>query len=118
MEQQRITLTTRIDAHQVTINTLTTELHLKTSIILKLTERLEIKSDVEAQLAQANAHIAELEGQRVPDLQNALSEASDKMVALEEKVYKSQVTSLELLKQLKDAEIEIETLKQYIIDLK
>ena len=40
------------------------------------------------------------------------------MVMLEEKVYTSQRTSLELLKQLKDAEIEIETLKQYIIDLK
>jgi uncharacterized protein YlxW (UPF0749 family) len=37
---------------------------------------------------------------------------------LEEKVYKANKTSLELLKQLKEAEREIETLKQYIIDLK
>jgi hypothetical protein len=37
---------------------------------------------------------------------------------MEEKVYKSNKISLELLKQLKDAEVEIETLKQYIVDLK
>ena len=39
-------------------------------------------------------------------------------MALEEKVYKANKTSLELLKQLKDSEIEIETLKNYVIDLK
>ena len=33
-------------------------------------------------------------------------------------MYRANKTSLELLKQLKDAEVEIETLKQYIIDLK
>ena len=44
--------------------------------------------------------------------------ATDYILELEEKVYKANKTSLELLKQLKDAEIEIETLKQYIIDLK
>ena len=33
-------------------------------------------------------------------------------------MFKANKTSLELLKQLKDAEIEIETLKNYIIDLK
>jgi len=37
---------------------------------------------------------------------------------LEEKVYKANKTSIELMKQLKDAEDEIETLKSYIIDLK
>ena len=37
---------------------------------------------------------------------------------LQEKVYKANLTSLELLKQLKDAELEIEALKTYIIDLK
>ena len=33
-------------------------------------------------------------------------------------MYKANVTSLELLKQLKEAEQEVETLKSYIIDLK
>jgi hypothetical protein len=37
---------------------------------------------------------------------------------LEEKVYKAQKSSMAILKQLADAEEEIETLKQYIIDLK
>ena len=37
---------------------------------------------------------------------------------MEEKVYKSNKISLELLKQLKDAEVEISTLQQYIVDLK
>jgi RNA-splicing ligase RtcB len=40
------------------------------------------------------------------------------VLEMEEKVYKSNKISLELLKQLKDAELEIETLKQYIIDMK
>lgn len=37
---------------------------------------------------------------------------------MEEKVYKSNKISLELLKQLKDAEVEIDCLKQYIVDVK
>ena len=44
--------------------------------------------------------------------------ASDYILELEEKVYKANKTSLELLRQLKDAEVEIETLKNYIIELK
>jgi len=51
-------------------------------------------------------------------LQKELEDASDYILELEEKVYKANKTSLELLKQLKDAEVEIETLKQYIVDLK
>lgn len=37
---------------------------------------------------------------------------------MEAKIYKSNGTALELLKNLKDCEEEIDTLKQYIIDLK
>ena len=51
-------------------------------------------------------------------LQKEQENATDYVLELEEKVYKANKTSLELLKQLKDAEVEIETLKQYIIDLK
>ena len=47
-----------------------------------------------------------------------LEQATHQTLVMEEKVYKSNKISLEVLKQLKDAEIEIETLKQYIIDLK
>ena len=40
------------------------------------------------------------------------------MATLEDKVYRSNKVSLDLLSQLKDAEIEIESLKQYVMDLK
>ena len=47
-----------------------------------------------------------------------MEEATDYIINMEEKVYKSNKISLELLKQLKDAEVEIGTLQQYIVDLK
>ena len=47
-----------------------------------------------------------------------MEESTDYILELEENVYKANKTSIELLKQLKDAEDEIETLKSYIIDLK
>lgn len=64
-----------------------------------------------------NATIQNCEA-RIADLTQELENASEYTIQLEEKVYKANKTSLELLKQLKDAEVEIETLKQYIIDLK
>ena len=47
-----------------------------------------------------------------------LEQATRLTVTMEEKVYKSNKISLEVLKQLKDAEIEIASLQQYIVDLK
>ena len=44
--------------------------------------------------------------------------ASDYIVALEDKCYQANKTSLELLNTLRDTELEVETLKSYIIDLK
>ena len=44
--------------------------------------------------------------------------ASDYIVALEDKCYQANKTSLDLLQSLRDTEIEVETLKSYIIDLK
>ncbi len=52
------------------------------------------------------------------ELQKELVQASAYIVQLEEKFYESQRTGLELLKELKHAEMEIETLKAYIVDLK
>lgn len=51
-------------------------------------------------------------------MQNELDKANDYALQMEEKVYKSNKISLELLKQLKDAEQEIAALQQYIVDLK
>ena len=51
-------------------------------------------------------------------IQDDLHHATEYMAQLEDKVYKSNQVSLQLLQSLKDAEVEIEILKQYIIDLK
>ena len=52
------------------------------------------------------------------DLQIQLEGASAYIAQLEEKFYESQTTQLEMLKQMKEYENEIETLRTYIIDLK
>ena len=51
-------------------------------------------------------------------MQRELETASDYLLEQEEKTHKANQTALELLKQLKEAEGEIEGLKQYVIDLK
>ena len=51
-------------------------------------------------------------------MQREVEDMNEYVLNMEEKVYKSNKISLELLKQLKDAEMEIATLQQYIIDLK
>ena len=51
-------------------------------------------------------------------MQKELETASDYLLEQEEKTHKANTTALELLKQLKEAEGEIEGLKQYVIDLK
>jgi hypothetical protein len=56
--------------------------------------------------------------QQKQQLQREQETASDYIIELEDKVYKANKTSLELLKHLKDAEGENETLKNYIIELK
>ena len=45
-------------------------------------------------------------------------EATRYMAQLEDKIYKSNKTALDLLTSLRDREVEVETLKSYIIDLK
>jgi len=51
-------------------------------------------------------------------MQLELNNASEYIITLEEKVFKSNKISLELLKSLKEAEVEISSLQQYIVDLK
>lgn len=76
-----------------------------------------MQNDWKDQLEKAQQQAKEHQEAR-DQLQKEVETASDYILALEEKVYKANKTSLELLKQLKDAEIEIETLKNYIIELK
>ena len=51
-------------------------------------------------------------------LSREVESSNNYVLEMEEKVYKSNKISLELLKQLKDAEKEISTLQHYIVDLK
>jgi hypothetical protein len=52
------------------------------------------------------------------DISDRVQNQNDYVIQMEEKIFKSNKISLELLKQLKDAEVEIECLKQYTADLK
>ena len=51
-------------------------------------------------------------------LQQEVLGATDYIGQLEERVYQANKTSLDLLTNLRDSEVEIETLKSYILDLK
>ena len=115
--EERTTLTLKIDELTAKILVLERQLLEKTSIIISLEQIVEKKADVERQLAEALDRENKNREAR-EKLRRELDEATDAVFELEEKVYKANITSFELLKQLKDAEIEIETLKQYIIDLK
>ena len=85
--------------------------------MLELNTRLTQKADVEKQLATWKAHHDSME-QSKRELQTQLEGASQYIMQLEEKFYESQTTQLEMLKQMKEYESEIESLRQYIIDLK
>lgn len=86
-----------------------TILGLKTKI-LSLEEELARKEDVEAQLAEALQR--EKDNQRAREqLKQELDNGTEYILELEEKVYKANKTSLELLRALKDAEGEIDSLK-------
>ena len=84
---------------------------------MELREQLKRKEDVEKQLATANEIIGKISEAKARG-QKDLETASDYLLEQEAKTYKANKTSLELLKQLKEAEVEIETLKNYIIELK
>jgi uncharacterized coiled-coil DUF342 family protein len=87
------------------------------SKVLQQEQDLKVNEDIADQLAKCQQQLQESMDAR-DQLQKEVETASDYILALEEKVYKANKTSLELLKQLKDAEVEIETLKNYIIELK
>ena len=71
--------------------------------ILELDNELKRYQDIEDQLRMARDYISSLEAQK-DELQQELTTASAYIIELEEKYYKAQKTSLELLKQLKQSE--------------
>jgi len=99
--------------------------------VVALEAELKRRIDVEKQLASCRKHGDELTEAK-EKLQVELENASSYIGELEDKFYKSQQTALELLRQLKECEFQIEedqaeieqwqreidVLKQYIIDLK
>ena len=88
----------------------------KNSQILALEEMLNKKADIEDQIAEALER--EDENKKGRDaLQKEIQNQTQFVLELEEKVYRSNKTSLELLKQLKEAEIEISHLQGYVSDL-
>lgn len=89
----------------------------QSSTIMRLEQELSIRIDVERQIADARLHISDLEIQK-DKLKKDLTIASDYLLEQDEKVHQANKTSLELLQHLKDAELEIETLRAYIIELK
>jgi restriction endonuclease S subunit len=78
---------------------------------------LAVKDDISEKLEMATRLIEKLTAAK-EKLQRELETASDYLLEQEEKTHKANQTALELLKQLKEAEIEIEGLKQHIIDLR
>ena len=84
---------------------------------MRLEQELKIRIDIEIQLRNATENIRILTEQK-DKLKKDLDTASDYLLEQDEKVYKANQTSLNLLQNLKDAELEIETLKEYIIELK
>lgn len=84
---------------------------------MQLEQELKIRIDIELQLRTALENVRILTEQK-DKLKKDLDTASDYLLQQDEKVYKANQTSLELLKNLKDAELEIETLKEYIVELK
>ncbi len=72
---------------------------------------------MEAELSQIKATNTR-EDKNKTQLQEELRQANQYIRSLDDKIYKANNTSLELLRQLKESETEIETLKHYIIELK
>jgi hypothetical protein len=85
--------------------------------VQRINHELKIRIDVEAQIADARRHIEELEAQK-DKLKKDLTIASDYLIEQDDKVHQANRTSLELLQHLKDSEFEIESLKDYIVELK
>lgn len=108
---------TYISELHIKIKTLEVTRNELESLIDSLNDKLETLKDVKAQLSGAQAVIKELNEEK-DKMRNELSTAGDFMLDLEQKVHKANTTSLELLRQLKDAEGEIDALKEYIVELK
>jgi len=104
------TLETNLRKCQQTIVTLE-------STILSLNTTIAKKQDVEKERDLWISHHDNMEVQKT-ELQTQLQGASEYILQLESKYMEANTEQLEMLKQLKSHEAEIDNLRQYIIDLK
>ena len=117
MEKQRINYENQLYQTQVSLRQCQQKIVTLESTVIELNIVLEKKTDVEKQRDEWKAHHDSMEASK-RELQVQLEGASTYITQLEEKYYESQTTQLEMLKQMKEYESEIETLRAYIIDLK
>lgn len=82
-----------------------------------LTQLVDLKDDLADQLDKVNNFIEELQQEKA-SMRNELETAGDYLLEQEEKTSQANQTALELLCKLKDADAEIESLKEYIVQLK
>lgn len=78
---------------------------------------LSVKQDLERKIEMSEQLIGKLTEAK-EKLQKELETASDYLLEQEEKTHKANQTALELLRQLKEAENEIDGLKQLVLEMK
>jgi len=91
-------------------------MHQHEAQALQHQQHLAHKTDLVDQLSSALS-LAKQGSDQHEGKQAELDAATDYILGLEEKVYKANKTALELLKQLKDSEVEIKSLKQYVMSM-
>lgn len=91
----------------------------KEAFLMKEKNELLVKRNValETQVKALTLDYAQLD-QIKNDFRERVHSQNEYVSSMEDRVYKSNKISLELLKQLKDAELEIECLKQYTLELR
>lgn len=82
-----------------------------------LNQLVAIKDDLSDQLDQLNNYVEELHAQK-KTMQRELETAGDYLLEQEEKTHKANMTALDLLNKLKEADEEIDNLKRIINYLK
>jgi chromosome segregation ATPase len=85
--------------------------------LTSLNQMVSVKDDLTEQLDQLNTYIEELQVQKKL-MQKELETAGDYLLEQEEKTNKANKTALDLLNKLKEADEELEQLKQYIMMLR
>lgn len=116
-EELRDTKDKKIDTLELNLRKCQQTIVSLESTILKLNITLTEKQDVEKERDLWIHRHNDIEAAKL-ELSTQLQGASEYILQLESKYYESNQDQLEMLKQLKSHEAEIDNLRQYIIDLK